>query len=86
MTDPATLNQANADGTTHAVADPKSFSAPLTFLTPVEIEDFAVRLAINGASLAEGLSTFERARKTKVDRWRKNADHKRRCCLRGLLN
>ncbi|HEV7745473.1 MAG TPA: hypothetical protein VGO56_10795 [Pyrinomonadaceae bacterium] len=67
MTDSTTLNQVNADVPTHPVGDPKSFSAPLTFLTPAEIEDLAVRLAMSDIPLAEGLNTFARARETKVD-------------------
>lgn len=67
MTDSTTLDQASVGVSTHTVGAPKSVSATLTFLTPAEIEDLAVRLAMSGIPLADSLSTFERARKTKVD-------------------
>jgi len=62
------VNQVNVNATpiTPPAGDPK-FSPPPTFLTPSEIEDLAVRLAISGIPLEEGLSTFDVARKTKLD-------------------
>src|SRR5262245_60219844 len=60
-------NPVNTYTTTVApVSDPK-FGPPVVFLSPTEIEDLAVRLAMSGIPLAEGLSTFDQARKTKLE-------------------
>src|SRR5215813_13144407 len=68
MAETTMVNQVNVNSTptTPPAGDPK-FTPPPTFLTPSEIEDLAVRLAMSGIPFAEGLSTFDVARKTKLD-------------------
>jgi len=63
MTDFTTSTQT----TVNPITDQKPISVTPTFLTPAEIQDLAVRLAMSGVPLADGLLTFEQARKTKLD-------------------
>lgn len=53
--------------TTRTGTESASFNPATTFLTPAEIEDHAVRLAMSGIPLEQGIGNFERARETKLE-------------------